>query len=76
MFQVYSKVIQLHIFIHILFQIFFHYRLLFVTQMCPTLCDPKDCCPTGSSVHGISSKNTGVRLPFPSPGEESYQPRD
>ena len=24
-----------------------------VTQMCPTLCDPLDCSPPGSSVHGI-----------------------
>ena len=22
-------------------------------QLCPTLCDPMDCSPTGSSVHGI-----------------------
>ena len=26
---------------------------MLVTQLCPTLCDPKDCSPTGSSVHGI-----------------------
>ena len=25
-----------------------------VTQSCPTLCDPMDCSPLGSSVHGIS----------------------
>ena len=24
-----------------------------VTQLCPTLCDPMDCRPPGSSVHGI-----------------------
>ena len=24
-----------------------------VAQSCPTLCDPKDCSPPGSSVHGI-----------------------
>ena len=24
-----------------------------VTQLCPTLCDPVDCSPPGSSVHGI-----------------------
>ena len=30
-------------------------------QSCPTLCDPMDCSPPGSSVHGDSSgKNTGV----------------
>ena len=25
-----------------------------VAQSCPTLCDPTDCGPAGSSVHGIS----------------------
>ena len=30
-------------------------------QLCPTLCDPVDCSPRGSSVHGIyPGKNTGV----------------
>ena len=30
-------------------------------QSCPTLCNPMDCSPPGSSVHGISpGKNTGV----------------
>ena len=24
-----------------------------VTQLCPALCDPTDCNPSGSSVHGI-----------------------
>ena len=24
-----------------------------VTQSCPTLCDPMDCSPLGSSIHGI-----------------------
>ena len=32
-----------------------------VAQLCPTLCDPMDCGPQGSSVHGDSpGKNTGV----------------
>ena len=32
-----------------------------VAQSCPTLCDPMDCSPPGSSVHGNSpDKNTGV----------------
>ena len=32
-----------------------------VTQSCPTLCDPIDCSPPGSSVHGDSpGRNTGV----------------
>ena len=35
--------------------------LCLVTQLCPTLCDPMDCSPLGSSVHGDSpSENTGV----------------
>ena len=37
-------------------------------QSCPTLCDPMDCSPPGSSVHGIfPGKNTGVGCHFPSP---------
>ena len=32
-----------------------------VTQSCPTLCDPMDCSPSGSSIPGDSpGKNTGV----------------
>ena len=32
-----------------------------VTQSCPALCDPMDCSPPGSSVHGDSpGKNTGM----------------
>ena len=32
-----------------------------VAQSCPTLCDPMDCSPPGSSVHGIfPGKNTGA----------------
>ena len=32
-----------------------------VTQSCPTLCDPIECSPPDSSVHGIfPGKNTGV----------------
>ena len=27
--------------------------VFFVAQSCPTLCDPTDCSPPGSSVHGI-----------------------
>ena len=38
-----------------------HCVLCLVTQLCPTLCDPMDCSPSGSSVHGDSlGKNTGV----------------
>ena len=35
--------------------------LCLVAQSCPTLCDPRDCSPPGSSVHGDSAgKNTGI----------------
>ena len=35
--------------------------LCLVAQLCPTLCDPLDCCLLGSSVHGDSpGRNTGV----------------
>ena len=40
-----------------------------VTQPCLTLCDPMDCRPTGSSVHGILQARTLEWLPFPSPGD-------
>ena len=36
-----------------------------VVQSCPTLCDPMDCSPLGSSIHGIFQvKNTGVVCRF------------
>ena len=38
-----------------------HAYACLVTQLGPTLCDPMDCTPLGSSVHGDSpGKNTGV----------------
>ena len=40
-----------------------------VAQSCLTLCDPMDCSPPGSSVHGILQVRILVWLPFPSPGE-------
>ena len=34
---------------------------MLVAQSCPTVCNPVDCSPPGSSVHGDSpGKNTGV----------------
>ena len=37
------------------------YAMCLVAQLCLTLCDPMDCTPPDSSVHGDSSgKNTGV----------------
>ena len=39
-----------------------------VTQLCPTLCDPMDCRPPGSSDHGIHPEHCSGWL-FPSPGD-------
>ena len=43
-----------------------HAKLL---QSRPTLCDPMDCSPPGSSVHGISSQEHWNGLPRPPPGD-------
>ena len=40
-----------------------------VTQSCPTLCDPVDCSPPGSSIHGILQAKYWNGLPFPCPGD-------
>ena len=55
--------------------------LCLVAQSYPTLCDPMDCSPPGSSVHGDSpGKNTGVGCHaflqgiFPTPGSNSGLP--
>ena len=39
------------------------------SRLCPALCDPMDCSPSGSSVHGIFQAIpwNGSGLPFPSP---------
>ena len=39
-----------------------------VTQLCPTLCNPKDCSPQSSSM-GFSRQEYQSGLPFPSPGD-------
>ena len=36
-------------------------------QSCPTLCDPMDCSPPGSYVHGILQARQWSGLPFPPP---------
>ena len=36
-----------------------------VTQSCPTLCDPMDCNPPGSSIHGILQARILEWLLFP-----------
>ena len=40
-----------------------------VTQSCPTLRDPINCSPPGSSVHGIFQARILEWLSFPSPGD-------
>ena len=39
-------------------------------KSCPTLCDPVDGSPPGSSIHGFSRKEYWSGLPFSSPSEE------
>ena len=39
-----------------------------VTQSCPTLCDPMNCSPPGSSVHGILKQEYWSGLLFLPPG--------
>ena len=38
-----------------------------VAQSCPTLSDPMDCSPPGSSVQGIFQARVLERVPLPSP---------
>ena len=38
-------------------------------QSCHTLCDPVDCSPPGSSVHGIFQARILEPVPFPTPGD-------
>ena len=45
--------------------------LLKSLSLCPTLCDPMDYSPAGSSVHGISRQEYWSGLPFSSPGDLS-----
>ena len=48
---------------------------MLVAQLCPTLCDPTNCSPPGSSVHGIIQAKIleWIAIPF---SKGSYQPRD
>ena len=50
-------------------------RVCLVTQSCPTLCDPMDCSPSGSSVHGNSPSKNTIVIAMPS-SRGSSQPRD
>ena len=56
-FQVYSKVTQLSIHMGV---------EVLVPRSCPTLCNPMDCSPLGSSVHGILQARIleWVAIPF------------
>ena len=40
-----------------------------VSQLCLTLCDPMDCCLTGSTIHEISQARILEWVAFPSPGD-------
>ena len=42
---------------------------MLVAQSCPTLCDPMDSSRQTPLFMGSPGKNTGVGLPFPSPGD-------
>ena len=46
-----------------------------VTQLCPTLCDPMDCSPPGSSVHGTFQARILEWVAIPFSGRSS-RPRD
>ena len=49
--------------------------LRFVAQLCPTFCDPMDCSPLGSSIHGILQAKVLEWAAMPS-SKGSCQPRD
>ena len=42
-------------------------------QSCPTLCDPMEGSPLGSSVHGIFQARILFPTPFPTPGDSLPQ---
>ena len=44
-------------------------------QLCLTLCDPMDCSPAGSSVHGILQARIVVWVAMPSPPGTLTHPR-
>ena len=46
-----------------------------VAQSCPALCDPMDCSPPGTSVHGILQAIVLEWVAMPS-SRGSYRPRD
>ena len=52
-----------------------HKLKVLVPQSCPTLCNPTDCSPPGSSVHGIFQAR-GLEWVAISFSRGSFQPRD
>ena len=54
---------------------FLKVKKVFVAQLCPILCDPINCSPPGSSVHGILQARIleWVAIPF---SRGSFRPRD
>ena len=65
----------LYIYIFIILYIYIYICFELVTQSCLTLCDPVDCSPPGSSVHGILQARIleWVAISF---SRGSFQPRD
>ena len=45
------------------------FRFCVCAHSCSILCDPMDCSPRGSSVHGIYRQEYWNGLPFPPPGD-------
>ena len=66
MFQVYSKVIQLYMYVCVYVYIHPDMRKVkvLVAQSCPTLCDPMDWSPPGFSVPGFSRQEYFSRGSF------------
>ena len=58
-----------------LFLFLYRHMKVLVTQLCPTLCNPMDCSPPGSSVHGILQARILGWVAMPS-SRRSFQPRD
>ena len=52
--EAYEKVEKIYISDFYSFAYEIYSSVVLIAQSCPTLCDPTDCSPLGSSVHGIS----------------------
>ena len=53
------------------FFFFLTYVCVLVAQLCLTLCDPMDCNPPDSSIHGVLQARTLEWVPFTSPRDIS-----